>query len=220
MTPSPTGPASARRRTGSSKPEIGAPGAHIVSTLARHSAFEDLCPACVVDGDYIRVGGSSMAAPVVAGVAALMFEAHPEWTPDEAKSTLIETARNVAGGVDEVNSLAAVSTETPYSGVNAGIVPNDLVDSTAGEIDYTRSSWGRSSWGAAPETLAADWARSSWGCTCGTLGDDRDRRHPLQLGERHVGSRGERPETRPIAPAVAPPGAGLCCAGTPRSIAS
>ena len=152
---------------GLSKPELGAPGAHIVSTLARRSAFEDLCPACVVDGDYIRVGGSSMAAPVVAGVAALMFEAHPEWTPDEAKSTLIETARNVDGGVDEVNSLAAVSTETPYSGVNAGVVPNDLVDSTAGEIDYTRSSWGRSSWGAAPETLAADWARSSWGCTCG-----------------------------------------------------
>ena len=152
---------------GFSKPDIGAPGAHIVSTLARQSAFEDLCPACVVDGDYIRVGGSSMAAPVVAGVAALMFEQHPEWTPDEAKSTLIATARNVAGGVDEVNALAAVSTTTPASGVNAGIEPNGLVDSAAGEIDYTRSSWGRSSWGAAPETLAADWARSSWGCTCG-----------------------------------------------------
>jgi len=153
---------------GFSKPEIGAPGAHIVSTLARQSAFEDLCPACVVDGDYIRVGGSSMAAPVVAGVAALLFEQHPEWTPDQAKSTLIDTARNVAGGVDEVNALAAVSTETPSSGVNDGVVPNDLVDSTAGEIDYTRSSWGRSSWGAAPETMEADWARSSWGCTCGT----------------------------------------------------
>ena len=152
---------------GFTRPDIGAPGAHIVSTLARQSAFEDLCPACVVDGDYIRVGGSSMAAPVVAGVAALMFEQHPDWTPDEAKSTLIDTARNVAGGVDEVNALAAVSTETPASGVNAGLEPNSLIDSTAGEIDYTRSSWGRSSWGAAPETLSADWARSSWGCTCG-----------------------------------------------------
>jgi serine protease AprX len=148
------------------KPEIGAPGAHIVSTLARRSAFEDLCPACVVDGDYIRIGGSSMAAPVVSGVAALLFQAHPDWTPDQAKSTLIETARNVTGGVDEVNALAAVSTETPYSGVDAGIAPNQLVDSTDGQIDYTRSSWGRSSWGAAPETLGADWARSSWGCTC------------------------------------------------------
>jgi serine protease AprX len=152
---------------GFGKPEIGAPGAHIVSTLATRSAFEDLCPACVVDGEYMRVGGSSMAAPVVAGVAALLFEAHPEWTPDEAKSTLIETARNVAGGVDEVNSLAAVTTETPYSR-NAGVAPNELVDSADGQIDYTRSSWGRSSWGAAPETLSADWARSSWGCTCAT----------------------------------------------------
>ena len=152
---------------GFSKPEIGAPGAHIVSTLSRRSAFEDLCPACVVDGDYIRVGGTSMAAPVVAGVAALVFEAHPEWTPDEAKSTLIDTARNVDGGVDEVNALAAVSPATPSSGANAGIERNGLIDATSGEIDYTRSSWGRSSWGAAPETLAADWARSSWGCTCG-----------------------------------------------------
>src|SRR5918997_592734 len=152
---------------GFSKPEIGAPGAHIVSTLSRRSAFEDLCPACVVDGDYIRVGGTSMAAPVVAGVAALVFEAHPEWTPDEAKSTLVDTERNVDGGVDEVNALAAVSPATPSSGANAGIERNGLIDATSGEIDYTRSSWGRSSWGAAPETLAADWARSSWGCTCG-----------------------------------------------------
>jgi serine protease AprX len=153
---------------GFTKPDIGAPGAHIVSTLARNSAFESLCPACVVDNGYFRVGGSSMAAPVVAGVAALLFQLHPGWTPDEAKSTLIGTARDIAGGVNEVNALAAVSAQTPLSGVNAGIAPNELVNSADGQIDYSRSSWGRSSWGAAPETLGASWARSSWGCACGT----------------------------------------------------
>ena len=149
-----------------SKPEIGAPGAHIVSTLARRSAFEDLCPACVVDGDYFRVGGSSMAAPVVAGVAALMFEAHPDWTPDEVEVDADRDRPRRRRRRREVNASPPSHARRRIR-VNAGVVPNDLVDPTAGEIDYTRSSWGRSSWGAAPETLAADWARSSWGCTCG-----------------------------------------------------
>jgi serine protease AprX len=161
---------------GFTKPEIGAPGAHIVSTLATGSEFGALCPSCIVDEHYIRLGGTSMASPVVSGVAALLFQAHPDWTPDEAKSTLIATARNLTGSVDEVNAAAAIDVAAPYSGVNAGIAPNSLIDSTTGDIDYTRSSWGRSSWGAAPETLVADWARSSWGCTCsdvaGTSVDD------------------------------------------------
>jgi serine protease AprX len=151
---------------GIAKPEITAPGAHIVSTLAGGSAFGDLCPSCVVDGSYIRLGGTSMAAPVVSGAAALVFEAHPEWTPDHVKSTLIETARGVRGGPDEVNAAAAATTETPYSGADAGLVPSDLVSAATGAIDPTRSSWGRSSWGSASGTLAAGWARSSWGCTC------------------------------------------------------
>jgi serine protease AprX len=151
---------------GFAKPEIAAPGAHIISTLATGSAFAALCPTCIVDGGYMRLGGTSMAAPVVAGTAALMFQMHPDWTPDEVKSTLVETARDVSGGVDEVNAAAAVTAEAPSSGSGAGIVPNDLVDAADGAIDETRSSWGRSSWGNASGTLVADWARSSWGCTC------------------------------------------------------
>jgi serine protease AprX len=143
-----------------------------VSTLAPDSIFAGLCPICVVAGEYIRLGGTSMAAPVVSGAAALVFEAHPDWTPDEAKSTLIATARTLAGGIREVNAAAAVAASTPSSGADAGIAPNDLVDPADGEIDYARSSWGRSSWGAAPEGLTADWARSSWGCACSATPTD------------------------------------------------
>jgi serine protease AprX len=155
---------------GFAKPEIAAPGAHIVSTLAPGSVFAGLCATCIVDGGYMRLGGTSMAAPVVAGAAALLFELHPEWTPDQVKSTLIETARDVTGGVDEVNALAAVTVESPSSGADAGIVPNELVNAADGTIDETRSSWGRSSWGNAPGELVAGWARSSWGCTCAGSG--------------------------------------------------
>ena len=152
---------------GLAKPEVGAPGTHIVSTLAPGSAFADLCPSCVVDAGYIRLGGTSMSAPMVAGAAALVLQVHPDWTPDQVKSTLIHTARALpGGGAPEVSAVNALSQSTPSSGANAGIVPNDLVDPAGGDIDYTRSSWGRSSWGAAPDALVAGWARSSWGCTC------------------------------------------------------
>jgi serine protease AprX len=155
-----------RTQDGFSKPEIAAPGSQIVSTLAGGSDFASLCPSCIVDDEYIRAGGTSMAAPVVSGVAALVFQRHPDWTPDEVKSTLIATARNLGGGVDEVNASAAVAAETPSPGTSAGIVPNDLVDASSGAIDYTRSSWSRSSWSTAPESLIAGWARSSWSCAC------------------------------------------------------
>ena len=158
---------SGESQDGFAKPEIGAPGAHIVSTLAPDSAFTGLCPSCIVGDSYIRAGGTSMAAPVVSGVAALVLQRHPDWTPDEVKSTLIDTGRDVPGGIDEVNASAAVMATAPSSGANAGIAPNDFVDGATGAIDYTRSSWSRSSWSSAPEDLIASWARSSWSCACG-----------------------------------------------------
>ena len=112
-----------------------------------------------------------MAAPVVAGVAALVAEVHPDWTPDQIKSTLIETARNLDGGVDEVNAAAALAVTEPSSGANAGLIPNDLLDAS-GNIDWGRSSWGRSSWGRTEGPLAAGWASSNFGCICPGWNDE------------------------------------------------
>ncbi|WP_319004451.1 S8 family serine peptidase [Halobacillus litoralis] len=59
------------------KPDILAPGVDILST---------------VPGGYGSLQGTSMASPHVAGVAALLKEAHPEWTPEEIKHALTTTA--------------------------------------------------------------------------------------------------------------------------------
>src|SRR4051794_11084071 len=52
---------------GIEKPEVVAPGAHIVAPYAPNSAFGTLCPSCVVDGQYFKVGGTSMSAAIVSG---------------------------------------------------------------------------------------------------------------------------------------------------------
>jgi serine protease AprX len=75
-------PFSARGPTvdGRIKPDLCAPGEGIVA--ARANTREE----------YRRLSGTSMAAPFVAGVAALMLEANPALTPNEVKSILTRTS--------------------------------------------------------------------------------------------------------------------------------
>jgi serine protease AprX len=149
---------------GFAKPEIHAPGARIVSTLAPNSTFATLCPTCIVEGQMIRAGGTSMAAPMVAGAAALLLQKYPNLTPNQVKGVLIRSARTVNNrfaAVDAYSALKAAA-EGNTAPANAGLVPNAIVNATTGAIDYTRSSWSRSSWSTADGGLTADFARSSW----------------------------------------------------------
>jgi serine protease AprX len=149
---------------GVAKPDVYAPGAGIVSNLAPASAFTAMCPTCIVDGQYIRAGGTSMAAPVVAGTVALLLELQPTLTPNQVKGLLMTTGRTLADGTSEISGAQA--DKTVYSAasraVNKGLTPSTLVDAATGDIDYTRSSWSRSSWSDAGELLRSSWSRSSW----------------------------------------------------------
>jgi serine protease AprX len=51
----------------------------------------------LVSQHYKHVDGTSFASPVVASVAAQMFEANPDLTPQQAKLILIRTARSLPG---------------------------------------------------------------------------------------------------------------------------
>jgi serine protease AprX len=150
---------------GFQKPDLVAPGAHIVSLLAPKSDFKTLCPSCVVSNEYMRIGGTSMAAPMVSGAVALMLQENSQLKPNQVKGTLMATTRTIHQGGDELNADAAL-TASPTS-ANDGLTPNTLVNATTGEIDYTRSRWSRSRWSdASSGSLGAAWARSRWSCDC------------------------------------------------------
>jgi serine protease AprX len=99
---------------GAAKPEVLAPGARIVAPLAMGSAFQTLCPQCVIGGAYLRIGGTSMAAPVVAGAAALLLQARPDLNPDEVKALLTANTRVTAGdlGLGTAGSFAVLAGST------------------------------------------------------------------------------------------------------------
>jgi serine protease AprX len=127
------------------KPDVTAPGAHIVSTLAPNSAFAQLCESCVVSGEYIRAGGTSMSAPMVAGAVANILERNPGLTPDEVKDAIVRTQRKVRDGGREVQLVQALGLSTSSAlGANEGIEPNSLVDPTRSR--WSRSRWSRSRW--------------------------------------------------------------------------
>jgi serine protease AprX len=141
---------------GFEKPDFLAPGAHMVSTLAPGSEIAGMCPQCVVDGDYFRMGGTSMATAVASGAVALMLEGHPDLTPDEVKSAIRNNLRDVPGAgatLDVESAFLARRKELRDSNDHA---PNIYIDPATGAIDFDRSSWSRSSWSR------SSWSRSSW----------------------------------------------------------
>ncbi|MCE3554914.1 S8 family serine peptidase [Pseudonocardia sp. RS11V-5] len=99
------------------KPDVAAPGESIVSAAVGTGAGRS------------SKTGTSMASPFVAGVAALVREAHPEWSPAEVKTAIVTTAADVHGtagglmapmrvGSGRVDARAAV--DPPVLAADAG----------------------------------------------------------------------------------------------------
>ncbi|MDP9400575.1 MAG: S8 family serine peptidase [Actinomycetota bacterium] len=152
------------------KPEVMAPGAKLVSTLAPGSAYAAQCPTCVVSGQYLRLGGTSMAAGVVSGAAAILAQVNPAWTPDELKGALINTSRNVPGTGTQVSVDRARGAEDDDERLaNVGLVPNTLINPATGRVDPTRAKWGGFDWQAAADGLRAKWGGASFVCSCAKI---------------------------------------------------
>jgi serine protease AprX len=116
---------------GFAKPDVTAPGARIVAPLALGSAFAQLCPQCVVDGSYLRIGGTSMSAPVVSGAAALLLQARPELNPDEVKALLVHNPGGIDLGAADAFAVLAGATVTNTGpsaiGGSLGVSPGTAV---------------------------------------------------------------------------------------------
>src|SRR5579875_429942 len=154
---------------GFQKPDLYAPGAHIVSVLAPDSTFAHMCPACLIGDSYIRTSGTSMAAPMISGLVADLLQLHPDWSPDQVKGALLSPLAASNPALPEVDAVrAAVLFDPPLA--DQGLTPNHLISDANGDIDYSQSSWSQSSWSQATGPLSASFAQSSWSCSCGASG--------------------------------------------------
>jgi serine protease AprX len=148
---------------GIQKPDVYAPGAHIVSVLAPNSLFANTCASCqVAGGQYIQTSGTSMAAPAISGLVADLLQLHPKWTPDQVKGDLTSSAVTSNSSLQEPNAVnAALNWNPPLA--DQGLTPSSLLDGS-GNVNLTLGTWSLGTWSRASGALRADFAGSSWKC--------------------------------------------------------
>jgi len=102
------------------KPDVAAPGVNVYSPSG--------------SGGYSELHGTSLAASHVAGVAALLRQLHPEWSPLDVKSALVNTAARAVGS-DGVSSAGLLE-------AGAGRVDADAAARTPLTVSPSSASFG------------------------------------------------------------------------------
>jgi serine protease AprX len=114
------------------KPDVVAPGTGIVSLAAQEGLMYTTKAAYLLNGSlntaykpYLSLTGTSMAAPMVAGTAALMIQANPRLTPNLVKAIIEYTAQNygydvLTQGAGFLNTRGAVQLARFYATAKPG----------------------------------------------------------------------------------------------------
>jgi serine protease AprX len=125
---------------GLAKPDVAAPGAHVISLRAPGSTIDTTFPY-YVDGSYRRGSGTSMATGVVSGVAALVLQANPGFTPDRVKHVIKATAGDAASDDPMAVGSGLVDAAAAALSPPAGVANQGLARSNGkGSLALSRGS--------------------------------------------------------------------------------
>ncbi|KAM7477767.1 hypothetical protein LguiA_025980 [Lonicera macranthoides] len=90
------------------KPDILAPGSLIWAAWAPNGTDE----ANYIGEGFALISGTSMAAPHIAGIAALVKQKHPHWSPAAIKSALMTTSTTLDRGERPLQAQIYTGSET------------------------------------------------------------------------------------------------------------
>jgi serine protease AprX len=125
---------------GLAKPDVAAPGAHVISLRAPGSTIDTKFPN-YIDGSYRQGSGTSMATGVVSGAVALTLQANPGFTPDRVKYALTATARDAASNDPMAVGSGVVDASAASFSAPAGVANQGLARSNGkGSLALSRGS--------------------------------------------------------------------------------
>jgi serine protease AprX len=180
-----TVPSWSSRGDGTRNPDLVAPGTSIVSLRDPGSAIDLTYPTARVGDRFFKGTGTSQAAAVVSGAAALVIQQHPGITPDQVKRLLTRTARPLrkadptAQGDGLLDLAAAKDRPTPSASASAQRfaystgtgsleaargtmqVQSDTGEALTGEQDARGETWDGRTWSDAAWD-GRTWSGGSW----------------------------------------------------------
>jgi serine protease AprX len=150
------------------KPDLVAPGKDIVSLMGNtNGVIPSGHPGNKVGTMYFRMSGTSMAAPMVAGAAALLLQDEPNLMPDQVKHRLKATANKTwAGyssnkaGAGTLDVYAAVMGTTTASS-NTGIAASHLLWTGSTPVTWDSVDWNSVDWNSV-DWNSVDWNSVDW----------------------------------------------------------
>jgi serine protease AprX len=145
---------------GFSKPEIIAPGKDIISILGPGTWISEHPEHVVMNGDYFRLSGTSMSAPIVTGAAVLLLQDEPDLTPDQVKFRLVESARTIGGKYPYLDINAAVTGVSTES-ANTGLIASQLLWSGDDPVAWNSVAWNSVAWNSVAWNSVA-WNSVAW----------------------------------------------------------
>lgn len=156
---------------GYAKPDLVAPGRNVISLATkRKSILATEHQAHVVyhpHGNFFRMSGTSVAAPIVSGAVALLLQDEPQLTPDQVKHRLKATANQTWPGYDAVKAgagyldiMAAVQGTTTER-ANTGVPVSNLLSTGPTGILAPSASWSSVSWSSVSWS-SVSWSSVSW----------------------------------------------------------
>jgi serine protease AprX len=142
-----------KTENGAVKPDLVAPGKNIVARLVNmNMGLAGAHPGNVVNNQYFRMSGTSMAAPMVSGAVALLLQDEPDLTPDQVKFRLMTTANKAwagysagAAGAGYLDVAALVKGSSTQS-ANTGIKASSLLTTGSQPITWGSVGWNSVGW--------------------------------------------------------------------------
>jgi len=122
---------------GFAKPDVVAPGAHILSLMEKEDYLTREYPETYAAKNYYGIAGTSQASAVVSGIAALAISHNPDLTPDQVKYHIM-----YASGL----FIDPVSTEALYSLWQQGAGRVNAPGAVFGEFDDGYANAGLDIW--------------------------------------------------------------------------
>ncbi len=116
------------------KPDITAPGVNILAGDSPNQADGS------AGGLFGYLSGTSMSSPHIAGLAALVIQAQPHFSPAQVKSALMTTARQDVVKEDETTPADPFDYGAGHADPNKAVDPGLTYD--AGILDYVAASCG------------------------------------------------------------------------------